>query len=137
MKCYTKIFLHIQDDLHKIILIISYSFQSFLINVRFKKKVISWQFYRDVNANFNRGSESYAVPLNLLRSPADFVRCWNSFIVSPVRAVSTEITHCIRRLRKIILLLPCIQLLLYRDGVVYSNLWYTPFSRGWNIGASI
>lgn len=41
MKCYTKIFLHIlhiQDGLHEIILIISYSFQSFLINVRFKKK---------------------------------------------------------------------------------------------------
>lgn len=108
----------IQNRRHEIILTISYSFQSkishqhSILDRSKKKKIISWQFYRDVNANFNQRVTrrhwtccghrriSYAVGIAL----------------SCLRAVSTEITHCIRRLRKIILLLPCIQLLLYRDG---------------------
>lgn len=113
--------LRIQNGRHEIILTISYSFQSKIshqhsILDRSKKKK------RSFHDNFIETLTRISI-VDQRVTRRHWTCCGHRRIsyavgiaLSCLRAVSTEITHCIRRLRKIILLLPCIQLLLYRDG---------------------
>lgn len=112
--------LRIQNGRHEIILTISYIFnRRFLTNIRYsivqKKK-------KSFHDNFIETLTRISI-VDQRVTRRHWTCCGHRRIsyavgiaLSCLRAVSTEITHCIRRLRKIILLLPCIQLLLYRDG---------------------